>query len=68
MDNEIRSLITARASRTAIEKAALAGGMRTMREEAIKKALLGITTLEEALNRTRTTTQMAMTDKAQIAK
>jgi type IV pilus assembly protein PilB len=53
MDNELRNLIVAGASRAGLEKAALRGGMRTMREEAIKKALLGITTLEEALNRTR---------------
>jgi len=59
MDNELRDLVAGRASRTEIEKAARAVGTRTMREEAIKKALLGITTLEEALNRTRTTAQMA---------
>jgi type II secretory ATPase GspE/PulE/Tfp pilus assembly ATPase PilB-like protein len=28
-------------------------GMREMREDAIKKALLGVTTLEEALNTTQ---------------
>jgi type IV pilus assembly protein PilB len=53
MDDELRNLVAGRASRTEIEKAALAAGMRTIRQEAIKKALLGITTLEEALNRTR---------------
>lgn len=53
MDDELRNLVAGRASRTEIEKAALAAGMRTIREEAIKKALLGITTLEEALNGTR---------------
>jgi type IV pilus assembly protein PilB len=68
MDDELRNLILARAPLADIEKAAQAGNMRTMREDAVRKALLGITTLEEALNRTRTTTQMAMADKAQIAK
>lgn len=58
MDDELRGLIAAGASRAGLEKAALRGGMRTLREEAIRKALLGITTLEEALNRTRTTAQI----------
>lgn len=58
MDNELRGLFAGQAPRTEIEKAARAAGMRTMREDAVKKALLGITTLEEALNRTRTTAQM----------
>lgn len=53
MDEGLRCLVAGRASRVEMEKAALAAGMRTMREEAIKNALLGITTLEEALNRTR---------------
>ena len=53
MDDELRALIAAGAPRADIEKAAHAGGMKTLRENGIAKALLGITTLEEALNRTR---------------
>lgn len=59
MDNDIRNLVTAGASRGAIEKAAVARNMTTMRDDAIRKALLGITTLEEALNRTRMAAQTA---------
>lgn len=59
VNDELRKMISARATRRDIEKAAIAAGMKTMREDAIKKALLGITTLEEALNRTRTEAQTA---------
>jgi type IV pilus assembly protein PilB len=58
MDDELRALIAVGASRADIEKAAHAKGMKTLRENGIEKALLGITTLEEALNRTKTTAQM----------
>ncbi|HAR94621.1 MAG TPA: hypothetical protein DCR97_01450 [Deltaproteobacteria bacterium] len=58
MDDQLRTLIAAGAPRADIERAAQAGGMKTLRENGIAKALLGITTLEEALNRTKTTAQI----------
>lgn len=48
VDKEIQRLIIERVPFTEIEKQAKINGMRTLREAAIKKALEGITTLEEA--------------------
>ncbi len=46
-DDEIERLIFSRAEHTAIEQAAVAGGMHTMFEAGVDAALLGETTLEE---------------------
>ncbi len=47
--DKVRELILARASSYAIREAAIEAGMRTLREDAMQKILLGITTLEESL-------------------
>ncbi len=53
MDDEIQSIITEKGgSGNAVEKAALAKGMITMRQDGILKALLGLTTLEEVIRLT----------------
>lgn len=49
INKEIQRLILEGAQFTEIEKQAQASGMQTLREAAIKKALEGVTTLEEAL-------------------
>src|ERR1700688_1357213 len=46
---EIRELITRHAPEDAIRKAARNAGMRTLLEDGIRKAALGMTTLEEVL-------------------
>jgi type IV pilus assembly protein PilB len=53
MDDEVRELVVDKVSTEVIKKKAIEMGMREMRDDAIKKALLGVTTLEEALNTTR---------------
>ena len=53
MDDEVRELVVDKVSTEVIKKKAMEMGMREMREDAIKKALLGVTTLEEALNTTQ---------------
>ena len=45
----VRELILARASSYAIREAAIEGGMRTLKDDAMEKILLGVTTLEESL-------------------
>ncbi len=47
--DEVRELISNRASEQAIRKAGKRGGMRTLFEDGVEKAALGLTTLEELL-------------------
>jgi len=47
-DEKIRDLIIKKEDSNKIKQAAVEGGMTTLREEALKKVLSGITTLEEA--------------------
>jgi type IV pilus assembly protein PilB len=47
--DKIRELILARASSYSIREAAVEAGMRTLKEDAMEKILLGITTFEESL-------------------
>jgi len=47
--DQIRDLILARASAYAIKEAAVEQGMKTLRDDAMEKILLGHTTLEESL-------------------
>jgi general secretion pathway protein E len=49
MDDRLRELTTKAAPLPDLQKAALAGGMRTLQQSAIDKMLRGITTLEEVL-------------------
>ncbi len=50
INDEIRELTMAKSSVENIRKAAIKAGMKTMREDGIRKATEGITTLEEAIN------------------
>jgi type IV pilus assembly protein PilB len=47
--DKVRELILAHASAYAIREAAVEAGMKTLKEDAMEKILLGITTLEESL-------------------
>jgi type IV pilus assembly protein PilB len=47
--DEVRDLISARATEQAIKKAAVRAGMRTLLDDGIEKAARGLTTLEEVL-------------------
>jgi type IV pilus assembly protein PilB len=47
--DKVRELILAHASAYAIREAAIEGGMRSLKEDAMEKILLGMTTLEESL-------------------
>jgi type IV pilus assembly protein PilB len=49
MTEEIRTLVSARASATEVKKAAIAGGMVTLREDGLLKASQGLTTVEEVI-------------------
>ena len=53
MDEAIRELVIDKASSDVIRRTAVESGMSLMHDDAIKKVLLGITTLEEALDVTR---------------
>ncbi len=53
MDERIRGLTIAKVPADEIKKAAIAGGMRTLREEGINQARKGITTVEEVLRVTQ---------------
>jgi type IV pilus assembly protein PilB len=53
VDDMIKELVINKASSDMIKKTAVEYGMTVMHEDAIKKVLLGITTLEEALDVTR---------------
>lgn len=48
VDKKIKEALMSRAGEQAIRTAALEGGMRSLRQDAIAKAMAGITTLEEA--------------------
>jgi len=50
VDDDIRELIANKSSSEVIKKRAIDKGMRLIRDDAVMKALFGITTLEEALN------------------
>lgn len=52
IDDTLRSLIVKRADGGQIKKAAVAAGMRTLREDAISKVLSGVTSVEELLRAT----------------
>jgi general secretion pathway protein E len=52
VDDTIRSLIIKRSDSGAIKKAAVAAGMRTLREDGVNKVLQGITTLDELMRAT----------------
>lgn len=49
LNDEIRDLILKHAASHTIQQAAIARGMRTLKEDALCKVLLGITTLEEVV-------------------
>jgi type II secretory ATPase GspE/PulE/Tfp pilus assembly ATPase PilB-like protein len=51
--DEIRDLIVSRAPAEEIARAALRAGMATLRDDAIRKASQGITTLSEVIRVTR---------------
>ncbi len=52
IDDNLRSLIVKRADGGMIKKAAIAAGMRTLREDAIEKVFSGVTTIDELLRAT----------------
>jgi general secretion pathway protein E len=52
IDDSLRSLIVKKADGGVIKKAAVAGGMKTLREDAIQKVFAGITTIEELMRAT----------------
>ena len=54
MNEEIKELVIAKASSSAIKKAAETAGLKTMRENGLAKVLQGITTIDEILQATRT--------------
>ncbi|MHB1190922.1 MAG: GspE/PulE family protein, partial [Armatimonadota bacterium] len=47
--DKIRDLMLSRASSYAVKEAAIEAGMRALRDDALEKILLGLTTLEESL-------------------
>jgi type IV pilus assembly protein PilB len=49
MNNELRELAFNRAPTSQLRKAAIASGMRTLREDGVLKVLKGVTTAEEVL-------------------
>ena len=53
MSHELRQLVLAHAEVHRIEQAALEAGMRGMFEDGARKALAGVTTIEEVLRATR---------------
>jgi general secretion pathway protein E len=53
VDDEIRRLILRRAESKELQQAALSAGMMNMYEDGIRKALAGVTTIEEVLRVTR---------------
>ncbi len=52
LDDEIRRAIVEGQSATQIKEIARKGGMKTLREDGIQKAFMGLTTLEEVMART----------------
>ena len=59
MNDEIRGLVLKNADANAIHQAAVAAGMGTMYEDGMRKALDGMTTVEEVLRVTRITEEIA---------
>ena len=53
MDDAIRRLVLQKAEAGEIQRVAAAAGMRTMYEDGIRKAMAGITSIEEILRVTR---------------
>ncbi len=53
MDDDIRELVYAKASADEVRKRAIGKGMTLMKDDAMRKVLLGITTMEEAVNTTQ---------------
>jgi type IV pilus assembly protein PilB len=53
VEDNIRALIVEKSSSEIIKKTALSNGMMEMKEDAVRKAMAGITTIEEALNTTK---------------
>jgi general secretion pathway protein E len=53
MNDHIRDTLMTTQEANAIKKAAIESGMKTLRESAISKVLLGLTSLDEALNKTQ---------------
>ena len=53
VSEEIRSLVMKREDAMSIKKAALQGGMDTMREHGVQKVISGLTTIEEVLTNTQ---------------
>ncbi len=53
MDSEIRGLVLKRADSATLQRAAVAGGMTTMFDDGMRKALAGITAVEEVRRVTR---------------
>jgi type IV pilus assembly protein PilB len=49
LDDELRELVVSKSSSDVIRKKGIEKGMRLLRDDAIMKALFGVTTLEEAL-------------------
>ena len=62
--DEIRDLIVSRASTEDIARAARRAGMATMRDDAMRKAAQGITTLSEVIRVTRKNIHTQDTDQA----
>ena len=52
VNDEVRTLIVKSADASLIKKAAIKGGMRTLREDGVQKVLAGITTVEELMRAT----------------
>jgi general secretion pathway protein E len=53
MNDTLRRLLMQHAGASDIERAAREGGMRTMYEDGLRKALAGLTTVEEVLRVTQ---------------
>jgi general secretion pathway protein E len=53
IDDEIRRLVVGKADASVIKQAAIAKGMKTLKEEAAAKVLAGLTTTEEAMRITQ---------------
>ena len=53
VDDKIRDLVVKRESLASIRNAACEGGMKTLRENGLKKVMEGITTIEEVLRETK---------------
>jgi len=47
--DKIRDLVMAKSGSYSVKEAAIEAGMRTLKDDALEKILLGLTTLEESL-------------------